>query len=395
MGITGIKAFDNLRKPERLALLAQVARGLHDKDESCTDLTVLTDSTIADVFRQIRYLVEVEIDAQRKGWDNYFTDRASRPRQLVLAAIREVHPTRETPLPQAESDDLVEWFSLISFMLDQILDDRDYLAADMFLDMDPAGSRSLKKQLGISEDYFTATQPDAALEGLEAARIALRRICGRPWAWGRTAVSALEDAYHGLLVGPCDESIAQQGEEACRLVFTVYGTWTESIDCTYTEWVRHFRLAAKEASTREESSGLLNPRHVQVAERSARSSVTVPIEDGCRVERRGPGWVIVDTEGSCLNELERFVWSREEPLFFKTQAAAHAAHLQARGYEEGRRMRYRESMKLLGRPLRDRRDMRRALNSKAARTEAFSCSDRATVLSTCCGYQDLRRIRHG
>ena len=130
------------------------------------------------MFRQIRYLIEVEIDAQCMGWDDCFTDLALRPRELVLAAIREVHPTRETPLPQSESDDLVEWFSLISFMLDQILDDRDYLAADMFLDMDPAGSSKLKDQLGISEDYFTATQPDPTLEGLEAARIALRRICG-------------------------------------------------------------------------------------------------------------------------------------------------------------------------------------------------------------------------
>ena len=34
-GATGIKAFDNLRKPERLAQLAQVARGLHDENESC------------------------------------------------------------------------------------------------------------------------------------------------------------------------------------------------------------------------------------------------------------------------------------------------------------------------------------------------------------------------
>jgi len=76
------------------------------------------------------------------------------------------------------------------------------------------------------------------------------------------------------------------------------------------------------------------------------------VEDGCHVERRGPGWVVVDAEGSCLNEVERFVWSPEEPLFFKTQAAAHAAYLQARGDEEGRKMRYREAMKRLGRPLR-------------------------------------------
>jgi hypothetical protein len=96
----------------------------------------------------------------------------------------------------------------------------------------------------------------------------------------------------------------------------VYVTWTESIGCTYPEWVRLFRLAAKDASTRDESCGILNPRHVKVEEQSARSSVTVPIEDGRHVERRGPGWVIMDAEGSCLNEVERFVWSRAEPLFF-------------------------------------------------------------------------------
>jgi hypothetical protein len=351
-GTTGVAVFDRLRKPERLALLAMVTRGLNAADEPCPDLTALTDATIAAVFAQIRYLIRVEIEEERMAWDDRSTVRASWSRELVLDAAREVYPDRETPFPQADSDDLKEWFDLVDFLLDRILDDRDYLAGNAFLDADPALSRALKAQLGIPEDYFSAIPTNPTPEALESIRNDLRRICERPRAWSRTTVCTLEDSFHGLLIGPCEELIAQQEEEACRLVFKMYVTWTESIDCTYPEWVRLFRRAAKEASTRDESCGILNPRQVKVAERASRSSVPVPIGDGCRVERRRPGWVIVDAEGSCLNEVERFVWSRDEPLFFRTQAAARAAYLRARGFAEERRRRYRASMNRLGRPLR-------------------------------------------
>jgi len=44
---TGIAVFDNLRKRERLVLLAQVARGLRDEGEPCPDLTALMEGTVA------------------------------------------------------------------------------------------------------------------------------------------------------------------------------------------------------------------------------------------------------------------------------------------------------------------------------------------------------------
>src|SRR5947209_19176874 len=68
-GTTEVAAFDRLTRPERLALLAQVAKGLHDRNEPCVDLTALNEATIAAVFAQLRYLVGVEIEAEREGFD--------------------------------------------------------------------------------------------------------------------------------------------------------------------------------------------------------------------------------------------------------------------------------------------------------------------------------------
>src|SRR5208283_2723796 len=176
-GATGAAVFDNLRKPERLALLAQVARGLRDEGEPCPDLTALMEGTVAAVFAQLRYLIAIEIesDADRVGPSAANGARGGTPRHLVLAAIREANPDRE--LPSSGSSDLTVWSALLDSLLDRILEDRDYLAGSLFLDADP--SRSLKALLGIPHDYFTAIPPDPTLEELERVRADLRRICGR------------------------------------------------------------------------------------------------------------------------------------------------------------------------------------------------------------------------
>src|SRR5262249_22826005 len=92
-GTTGIEVFDNLRKPERLTLLAQVATGLHDEGEPCPDLTALLEGTVAAVFAQLRYLIgiEIESEADRIGLSSPNEDRGASPRHLVLAAIREAN----------------------------------------------------------------------------------------------------------------------------------------------------------------------------------------------------------------------------------------------------------------------------------------------------------------
>ena len=72
-----------------------------------------------------------------------------------------------------------------------------------------------------------------------------------------------------------------------------------------------------------------------------------------RIEHRDEGWVIVDPSAGCLFEIERCMWSSDEPLVFDTPARALAAFLRAREYEEGRKRRDREAMIRLGRPLQE------------------------------------------
>jgi hypothetical protein len=182
-GTTGVKSFDRLIRPKRLALLAQVGKGLHDRREPCPDLTALNEAAVAAVFAQGRYLVTVEIDAQRSGFDTFSRHRTGRPRQLVLAAAREVELDQWTRLPRPRSTNLSEWYDVIQTMLFRILDDIDYLAADIFLDVSPSRSRSMKDVLGITEDYFSAIPDFPTPQMLETNRADLRRICGRPKAW--------------------------------------------------------------------------------------------------------------------------------------------------------------------------------------------------------------------
>jgi hypothetical protein len=182
-GTTEVRAFDRPTRPERLALLAQVAKGLHDRREPSPDLTALNEAAVAAVFAQVRYLVAVEIDAQRSGFGPFSRNRAERPRELVLAAAREVDTERRTSLPRARSTDASKWYDLVQTMLFRFLDDTDYLAADIFLDVPPSRSRSMKKMLGIPDDYFSASPASPTPQTLEAIRADLRRICGRPNAW--------------------------------------------------------------------------------------------------------------------------------------------------------------------------------------------------------------------
>jgi len=190
-GTTGIAVFDDLPQAERLALLALVAKGLTDEDEPCPDLTAHTEGTVAAIFAHILYLIEVEIELQEEAMASGSSRRVrSRTlRQMVLAAADQVGIDHGSLRVEGGSDALVEWSDLIDELRDRILwDDRDYLVGDAFLDLDPAVGDALKEQLGIAEEYFSAAPIEPTRAGLEEIRASLRRICGRPRAWGADAV---------------------------------------------------------------------------------------------------------------------------------------------------------------------------------------------------------------
>jgi hypothetical protein len=131
-----------------------IGEGLHDGNEPRADLTAFNEAAVAAVFAQERYLVSVEIDSLRSGFRAFSRYRAGRPRDRVLAAIRQVEPVRKADLPKASSTDYSRRSELIPTMLFRILDEIDNLAADIFLDLPPSHSRSMKAVLGIPEEYF-------------------------------------------------------------------------------------------------------------------------------------------------------------------------------------------------------------------------------------------------
>ena len=56
------------------------------------------------------------------------------------------------------------------------------------VDLDPAVGDTLKEQLGMAKDYFSAAPIEPTPTGLEESRASLRRICRCPRAWGGDVV---------------------------------------------------------------------------------------------------------------------------------------------------------------------------------------------------------------
>ena len=86
-------------------------------------------------------------------------------------------------LPKGKSTDFSTWYGVIQSMLFWILDDIDYMAAEIFLDESPSRSRSMKDMLGIHEDYFSAVPEFPNAGRLDVIRADLCLICRRPKAW--------------------------------------------------------------------------------------------------------------------------------------------------------------------------------------------------------------------
>jgi hypothetical protein len=200
-GTTGIGVFDDLSKVERLALLATVAKGLTDEHQPCPDMTALTEGTVAAIFAHILYLIEAEIELEEEAMASGRPQRVrSRTlRKMVLAAADQIGIECGPLRARSGSGELKEWSDLIDELRDRILwDDRDYLAGDAFLDLDPAMGDALKEQLGIEDDYYSAAPVDPTPAGLKEIRATLRRICRRPLAWGGDAVAGPDATGSGI-----------------------------------------------------------------------------------------------------------------------------------------------------------------------------------------------------
>jgi hypothetical protein len=196
--MTGVRVFDRLEPPTKLAMLALVGSALHDDHEACPKLTALTEGTFAAIYAVIRQWIDIEIDSAKEGPS--LTSDPNSMRNLVLAAYREAQSrwkemdTSEGPDDEHEdedeppslflapdSEDCDAWADLLDELMDQVLwGDRDFEEEDVMLDLAPDLGRGLKSQLGIDDDYFTGVAPEPYVAELAEIRGTLRKLSGRP-----------------------------------------------------------------------------------------------------------------------------------------------------------------------------------------------------------------------
>jgi len=165
----GIPVFDSLAPWSKLAVLADIGSALTHKTKDCPKHTAVSEGAIAAVYSQMQVLIEIEIDIESD------TDDEERFifRKQVSSALEELCPKADRP--GVTSGDVREWFYALQSLSDRILWDQDYLTADVFMDLDPDGTRDVLQMTGIDREYVTTIAPDPRES---ERRLLLMRLCG-------------------------------------------------------------------------------------------------------------------------------------------------------------------------------------------------------------------------
>jgi len=265
-------------------------------------------------------------------------------------------------------------------MFEAFWDDRDFLLIDQWQDLPPDHAGYLKEFLGIPdvalEPMYEALQrwqvsPELAanLTGLlteaeineEAMPLLetwlnVRRVGGADPDDEPTILSALEDCYHDLLIGPCEPELSI-AEADCPLVFEVGVSEEDEFDCTYAEWVEHFRDSVHKAAEEGFPPGMPTGAAEELPD-SSESLDRVQaraLENDIRIEPRRDGWVVIDIFDSFLVDPGDAAWVVDEddpdmpPMIFRTEEAAFHAWEVAQQVAHERAKRREEALRRLGR----------------------------------------------
>jgi hypothetical protein len=128
-------------------------------------LTAVLEGGIAAVFQHLMNSVIFEIDEPDMGasW-----------REMIVAARKEMEAEE---LPEPTCRDQEEWDLEIQELSDSILWDADYESGDLYLDRPPEEARELRREMGVSEDYFAGVADDLTEEQTKAKAAELRELC--------------------------------------------------------------------------------------------------------------------------------------------------------------------------------------------------------------------------
>jgi hypothetical protein len=163
----GPPCFDRLMYGQKIAVLSTVGNGLLREDVPVVPLTAVLEGGIAAVFHQLQHSVIVELENPELGttW-----------REMVAAARNEME-AEDVPEPTCEDED--EWDIEMEELADCVLWDADYECDDLFLDQPPEKAKAMRKETGITEEYFTAIADDLTGEQAKARFAELQELCRR------------------------------------------------------------------------------------------------------------------------------------------------------------------------------------------------------------------------
>lgn len=170
----GVQLFDELTTSQQLLVLQLVVKHLLTVTNETLELNAVNEAAVYSIFTTMGDQIDNEVDDERLGFvdeeDMFYW------RSLTLAAFRECfaddeeHEVCDEDDPEAEwmtpisekSRNIEQWRSLIEDLADQILWDRDFEMAGMFMDSDPAMAAALKQAIGVENDYYSDAAPDLA-----------------------------------------------------------------------------------------------------------------------------------------------------------------------------------------------------------------------------------------
>ena len=172
----GIPVFDSLDPKTQVFALAYVLRHLSDPDLPSPELHAWNEGTAYAMFVRAEDKVVTEIEFETDpATDNDFKFHM---RGLIRDALTSVDPSASPPSLRCRN--LEDWRDCLEAIADRLFWDRDFLDEATYADLDPLGSKWLKRQTGVADDYFSTPPPLVREEDYREADRYLRQAAGCP-----------------------------------------------------------------------------------------------------------------------------------------------------------------------------------------------------------------------
>jgi hypothetical protein len=172
----GVPVFDTLDPKTQVFALAHVLRHLSDPDLPSPDLYAWNEGTAYALFVTVEDELgtEIEFEQDPDTGDNL----KFRIRRLIRDALEALDPTAEPPSIRCRSLD--DWRFCLEAIADHLFWDHDFLSEATYADLDPLGSKWLRQQTGVADDYFSTPPPLVREEDYREADRYLRQAAGCP-----------------------------------------------------------------------------------------------------------------------------------------------------------------------------------------------------------------------